>query len=102
MKGIHIKFCESDHQLVMNSLREYIEKCTNGKKPIVNLVISRVTECTKPLDGMYLRTMEEALEYSAIKNPDLTERLKNLKSSIQYKREQFQYSSIARLFQEIS
>jgi hypothetical protein len=102
LKGIHINLCPSDQLLVMESLNEYIKQCTNGKKPVVNLVINRVGEGIKPLDGMYLRTMEEALELSAKRNPHLTRSLMKIKTMIQSKREQFQYSSVKRLFQEIS
>ena len=97
-----MKLCQNDQLLVMESLNEYIAQCTKGKKPVVNLVIKRVGEGIKPLDGMYLRTMEEALDYSAKRNPHLSGSLMKIKTMIQSKREQFQYSSVKRLFQEIS
>jgi hypothetical protein len=98
MKGIHLDLEDIDRKIVMNSLDDYYHQCTNGKKPIVQLVINRLKENKKPLDGMYLRTIEEALDQFSIKHTSLQLHLKNLREQIQSMREHFQYSSMARLF----
>jgi hypothetical protein len=100
--GIHLNLSEKNQMLVMEALDEYANHCTRGKKPIVKLVINRVKKGVDPLDGMYLRTMEEALDHSADRNPILTAKLLRIKTIIQSKREQFQYSSVKWIFQEIS
>jgi hypothetical protein len=99
MKGIDLELQEHDRELVINSLLEYYKYCTKGKKPIVQLVINRFTENKKPMDGMYLRTIEEALELFSTKHIKLQQYLQSLIKQIQSIREQFQYSSMARLFQ---
>jgi polyhydroxyalkanoate synthesis regulator phasin len=99
VKGISLNLVESDREIVMDSLADYYQECTSGKKPIVQLVINRLKENTKPLDGMYLRTIEEALDRFSTKHLFLQQHLTSLKEQIQSMREQFQYSSMARLFQ---
>jgi ABC-type phosphate transport system auxiliary subunit len=99
VKGISLNLVESDREIVMHSLEDYYKECTKGKKPIVQLVINRLKENKKPLDGMYLRTIEEALDQFSIKHSFLQQHLQVLKEHIQSLREQFQYSSMARLFQ---
>jgi hypothetical protein len=99
MKGISLNLVDRDREIVLDSLADYYQQCTKGKKPIVQLVINRLKENRKPLDGMYLRTIEEALDQFSTKHSFLQQHLTGLKEQIQSMREQFQYSSMARLFQ---
>jgi hypothetical protein len=94
MEGIVLDLALSKHELVMSSLHDYYDHCSKGKKPIIHLVIKRLNENKKPLDGMYLRTIEEALEHSKTGH--------KLQNDIKTLREQFQFSSMSRLFSEIS
>jgi hypothetical protein len=102
MLGVKLNLIPSEREMLRDSLENYFDSSTDSKKPIIQLVIKRFSENIKPFDGMYLRTMEEALELAAKRNPHLTWRLMKIKTMIQSKREQFQYSSVKRLFQEIS
>lgn len=99
MLGIRLNVNPGEFLLLSKSLSEYQKSCTEGKKPIVDLVVKRLQEPEPIFDGMYLRTMEEALDQFSTKDSINKERYQKIKLSLQKKRENFQYANMKRLFE---
>jgi hypothetical protein len=98
MNYIDLNLVPEDIEIYSDALADYHDTCTEGKKPVVKLVMKRIKEDNPRFDGMYLRAMEEALALRSTKDSKNKDRYLEKKQQLQKKREQFQFSAMKRLF----